>query len=99
MSFKQVPKMDKRFWADEKCNSCEICYKVCPDGNIEMKNEKPSWLHRCEQCLACIQWCPQEAIQYGKKTVKYQRYHHPEVTLKNMLEQASGSGMSKFKPL
>ncbi|MBM4276739.1 MAG: 4Fe-4S dicluster domain-containing protein [Deltaproteobacteria bacterium] len=91
MSFRQVPKMDKKFWTDDKCNGCEICFKVCPAENIEMKNEKPSWLHQCEQCLACIQWCPQEAIQYGKKTVKYRRYHHPEVTLQNMLEQANAS--------
>jgi hypothetical protein len=35
-----------------------------------------------------LQWCPQEAIQYGEKTVRYQRYHHPEVILKDMLEQA-----------
>ncbi len=87
-SFRHVPKMDKKFWVDDKCNGCEICFKVCPAKNIEMKDEKPSWLHRCEQCLACIQWCPQEAIQYGKKTATYHRYHHPEVTLKDMLEQA-----------
>jgi hypothetical protein len=37
--------------------------------------------------MACIQWCPQEAIQYGKKTVKYPRYHHPEVVLEDMLER------------
>jgi len=64
-----------------------------------MKNDKPSWIHQCEQCLACIQWCPQEAIQYGKKTVRYQRYHHPEITLKNMLEQASRGEINGFKPL
>lgn len=92
MSFRHVPKMDKKFWVDAKCNGCEVCLKVCPAKNIEMKNEKPSWLHRCEQCLACIQWCPQEAIQYGKKTATYQRYHHPEVTLKEMLEQAKTLG-------
>jgi len=88
MSIQQVCKMDKKFWVDDNCNRCETCFNICPAGNIEMINEKPSWLHRCEQCLACIQWCPQEAIQYGKKTVKYQRYHHPEVTLEDMLEQA-----------
>ena len=91
MSFRQVPKMDRNFWVDDKCNSCGICSKVCPANNIEMVNEKPAWLHRCEQCFACIQWCPQEAIQHGKKTPKYQRYHHPEVTLKDMLEQAKTS--------
>ena len=91
MSFRSVHKLDKKFWVDDKCNSCGICFKVCPAGNIEMINEKPSWLHQCEQCLTCIQWCPQEAIQYGGKTFKYQRYHHPEVTLKDMLEQTKNN--------
>jgi ferredoxin len=91
MSFRQVHKMDKNFWVDDKCNSCGICSKVCPADNIETVNEKPVWLHRCEQCLACIQWCPQEAIQHGKKTPKYQRYHHPQVTLNDILGQAETS--------
>jgi formate hydrogenlyase subunit 6/NADH:ubiquinone oxidoreductase subunit I len=91
LSLRQVSKMDKKFWVDDKCNSCGICTKVCPAGNIEMINEKPEWLHRCEQCFACLQWCPQEAIQCGKKTVKYLRYHHPEVILKDMLEQAEAN--------
>ncbi len=88
LSFRQVRKMDKKFLADEKCNSCGICARVCPAANIEMIKKKPAWLHRCEQCLACLQWCPQEAIQYGEKTAPYQRYHHPEIILKDMLEQA-----------
>jgi ferredoxin len=91
MSFQSVHKMDKKFWMDDKCNGCGICLSVCPAGNIEMTGEKPSWLHRCEQCLACLQWCPQEAIQHGKNTVKYPRYHHPEVTLKDLLEQAKAN--------
>jgi len=88
MSFQKVRTMDKKFRADEKCNSCGICSQVCPAANIEMTKGKPAWLHRCEQCLACLQWCPQEAIQYGDKTTRYQRYHHPEIILKDMLEQA-----------
>jgi ferredoxin len=91
MSFRSVHKLDKNFWVDNKCNSCGICLKVCPASNIEMINERLAWLHRCEQCLACLQWCPQEAIQYGKKTVNYQRYHHPEVILEDMLEQAKAN--------
>ena len=50
--------------------------------------DRPAWLRHCEQCLACIQWCPQEAIQFGKKTPHYKRYHHPEVTLQDMLAAA-----------
>ena len=85
MTRKQVPKMDKDFWCDDKCNACEICVRICPAGNIEMKKGKPAWKHHCEQCLACIQWCPRESIQFGKKTPAYERYHHPEITLKDML--------------
>jgi ferredoxin len=91
VSYRHVQKMDKNFWADEKCNHCGICSKICPANNIEMIDEKPVWLHRCEQCFACLQWCPQEAIQYGEKTAQYPRYRHPEVTLEDMLEQTKAS--------
>lgn len=85
MTYNMIPKMDKDFWVDEKCNGCSICEKTCPVDNIVMKSETPEWLHNCEQCLACLQWCPKEAIQYGKKTPEYNRYHHPEVTLKDII--------------
>jgi Pyruvate/2-oxoacid:ferredoxin oxidoreductase delta subunit len=91
MSFRQVRTMDKKFWADDKCNSCGVCSQVCPAANIEMNNGRPAWLHQCEQCLACLQWCPQEAIQYGEKTARYPRYHHPEIILKDLLEQAKAN--------
>jgi ferredoxin len=86
MSFSQIPKMDRHFWVDEKCNECAICSKVCPSENITIQGGKPAWNHRCEQCLACLQWCPKEAIQYGKKTPRYERYHHPEVQVKDVLK-------------
>jgi len=85
-SFSHVPKMDKKFWVDDKCNACEICYRVCPAGNITMREGKPVWNHRCEQCFTCLQWCPQEAIQYGKRTPEYERYHHPEISLQDILK-------------
>jgi ferredoxin len=85
MSFSAMPRMDRSFWVDEKCNACAVCASVCPVGNIVMEAERPTWQHHCEQCLACLQWCPREAIQYGKKTAAYERYHHPEVKLKDMM--------------
>jgi len=84
-SFSYVPRVDKPFFADEKCTDCGICEKICPAQNITVVDGKPSWKHHCEQCFACIQWCPEEAIQYGKGTAKKKRYHHPEITLKDML--------------
>jgi ferredoxin len=85
MSFARVPKMDTGFWVDVKCNGCGICAKVCPVPNIALVDGKPIWNHGCLQCLACLQWCPKEAIQCSKKTPAYERYHHPEVQLKDML--------------
>lgn len=86
LSFPQVPKLDRDFWVDEKCNQCDICCKVCPADNITIVDGKPVWQHHCEQCFACMQWCPKLAIQYGKKTSAYTRYHHPEVQLKDILK-------------
>lgn len=87
LSFSKVAELDKNFWVNEKCNSCGICEKICPAKNITLSSEKnsPLWHQHCEQCLACIQWCPQKAIEYGKKTPAYERYHQREITLKRML--------------
>ncbi|PKN06196.1 MAG: 4Fe-4S ferredoxin, partial [Deltaproteobacteria bacterium HGW-Deltaproteobacteria-7] len=89
-SLPYVARMDKSFLADEKCNSCGICEKICPARNIRIVSGKPVWQHRCEQCFACIQWCPEEAIQYGKNTITKKRYHHPDISLKDMLACAPG---------
>lgn len=85
MSFNKVPGFDKSFHVDDTCNSCGICAKVCPAKNIDIADGKPVWNHRCEQCLACIQWCPRKAIQYGKKTHLYERYHNPDVKVSDII--------------
>jgi ferredoxin len=85
LSFPNVPNMDKSFLVDGKCTSCGICEKICPAQNIVITDGKPEWQHHCEQCLACIQWCPEEAIQYGRSTTSRKRYHHPEIKLSDML--------------
>jgi ferredoxin len=78
---------DKDFYVTEKCNSCGICVKICPVGNIELKDGKPVWNHHCEQCLACIQWCPMEAIQHGDKTIKRKRYTHPDIKAEELMNR------------
>jgi ferredoxin len=76
---------DRSFRVNDRCNSCEICRKVCPVENIEMREGRPVWLHRCEQCMACLQWCPTEAIQFGRVTERRRRYHHPAVTARDLM--------------
>ncbi len=75
----KIPVLDKDFWADDKCTACGICAKVCPANNINIADGKPRWLHKCEQCFACLHWCPVEAVQYGKSTSGRKRYRHPDI--------------------
>ncbi len=85
----KIAAMDTSFFADEKCTSCGKCAKICPAGNILITDGKPVWRHRCEQCFACLQWCPEEAIQYGKNTKTKKRYHHPEISLNDIMASSS----------
>jgi ferredoxin/flavodoxin len=78
---------DKNFWTDDKCNGCGICSKVCPANNIIYENSKPKWCSSCEQCLACMHWCPNKAIQYKKGTIKRDRYHHPEIKISELFNK------------
>ncbi len=65
---------DKKFYAEDTCNGCGICAKKCPLGNIEMVDGKPQWNGNCTHCMACIAYCPTEAIEYGKISKGKRRY-------------------------
>lgn len=75
---RQFPTLDMNFTANEKCNGCGTCEKICPVRNIDLNERKPRWHGNCEHCMACIQWCPMEAIQYSAKTIGRKRYRHPD---------------------
>ncbi|MGD2246984.1 MAG: EFR1 family ferrodoxin [Candidatus Methanofastidiosia archaeon] len=77
---------DKTFSTNEKCNGCGGCAEVCPVSNIEIVDDNPVWLHHCENCLACYNWCPQKAIE-SEIPEKGYYYHHPEVTVSDMIKQ------------
>ncbi len=84
---KNFPNKDMGYNTSENCSGCGICASVCPVKNIIIKDKKPEFLHKCEQCMACIQWCPEKALNYKNKTQTRGRYHHPEITLNDMLLQ------------
>ena len=68
----------KPFTMSDACISCAKCEKVCPLGNIQIVNGKPSWGIHCTHCMACICYCPTEAIEYGKRSQGKIRYRCPE---------------------
>jgi ferredoxin len=82
-----IPLSAKGFWATDSCNECGKCALVCPVANIELRDGKPVWLEHCQHCMACLQWCPAEAIQYKKSTLGKKRYHHPQVTQEAIMRQ------------
>ncbi|MGL6198937.1 MAG: EFR1 family ferrodoxin [Lachnospiraceae bacterium] len=68
---------DSKFAAGNSCNGCATCKKVCAVENIVMENGKPKFLHNCQRCMACIQFCPKNAILVKEKQIKRNKYHHP----------------------
>lgn len=68
----------KKFYSTEACISCGKCVKVCPLNNVRLKNGKPVWGKDCTHCMACINKCPAEAIEYGKHSKGLHRYVFPK---------------------
>jgi ferredoxin len=50
----------------EACTSCGWCAKACPCGNIAMKDTKPVFAVKCNQCMRCVYGCPSKAIKAGR---------------------------------
>ncbi len=73
------------FYATDKCNGCGICEKVCTCKSIKV-DERPKWGKECNQCLACLHFCPTKAIQYGKGTEKKGRYTNPNISISEISE-------------
>ena len=65
----------KSFTVSSACIGCSRCAQRCPTNNITLQNGKPVWGQDCTHCMACICYCPAEAIEYGKKSLGKPRYH------------------------
>ncbi len=83
--YQGISEWDEQFAVSGKCTGCGRCASVCPVGNIKMADQNPTWQHHCERCLACLQWCPCEAIEYGKKTIGRRRYRNPNVKVEDII--------------
>ncbi len=79
-----IPSQDKKFRVKDTCVGCGICQQICPAGNIKLVNQSPVWLHACEQCGACFNWCPEEAIVATNLAAR-KRSRIPDVELRQMI--------------
>lgn len=83
--FKFKYRVHKKFWVTTACNLCGICARICPENNITIGSDSVLWGNHCQMCFACIHWCPQQAIQNGANTINRKRYHHPDITVNDMI--------------
>jgi len=52
-----------------------------------MTDNRPVWLHRCENCLACYNRCPTKAIRGGIASKGYY-YRHPNIGITETMKQS-----------
>lgn len=74
--FKRYAMNTKKFHATDDCTACGLCAEICNTNNISVEG-KPFWGNHCVQCFACINRCPESAIQYGNHTQAKGRYVNP----------------------
>lgn len=74
-----VMKSEKYFTVTDACIDCGICTYVCPRGNYSLTSTGVKTQGDCESCFACIQNCPQRAIQF----IKHNDGTFPDGTEKN----------------
>lgn len=85
------------FYYDSKCTGCGMCEMVCLAQKVRMIAGRPVWQEKvkCHGCFACLNYCPEIAVQvkntwYLKScTPQNGRYHHPQITARDIAGQKS----------
>lgn len=55
------------------CTGCGICRRVCPKLAVKIECGKAAINEKCVECLTCIEYCPEKAIDYAE--AKLQAIH------------------------
>ncbi|MBN1498633.1 MAG: hypothetical protein JW982_00630 [Spirochaetes bacterium] len=48
---------------------------------------RPVWGENCDDCRACLNYCPKGSINISGKTIGRKRYHHPAVSASKISKQ------------
>jgi Pyruvate/2-oxoacid:ferredoxin oxidoreductase delta subunit len=82
----------RMFRTDDTCDSCKLCSKICSTSSIKMVDNKPKWQKTCEQCMRCVNYCPNHAIyQKGEGSVKNRNIYY-EPTFKPLITEKHEPG-------
>ena len=77
--FNKYQMSPEHFHVTDACVGCKRCEKSCPVENVSIVADKPVWGKNCTSCLACYHVCPQQAVQYGKRTRNKGQYFNPNI--------------------
>ena len=49
----------------EYCKQCNLCIKLCPFNNMEMKDNVPVLKdpEKCKKCKICEKYCPEWGLE------------------------------------
>ncbi|MDR0382364.1 MAG: EFR1 family ferrodoxin [Spirochaetaceae bacterium] len=75
----------KGFRLGVECNGCGLCARLCPGRAIIMEKGKPVFSEGCEQCQACLNWCPRQSISFLRLRSGTKRYRHPGIKVEELL--------------
>ena len=76
--------MGKEYTVSDACDECGLCAKLCVAGNIAVTDNGVCFGDKCDFCLACLQWCPNQAINFKQETVGRMRYTNPNVAAEDL---------------
>ncbi len=60
--------LGKIFFASPRCTGCGQCARTCPNGSIRMigwRRKRPYWSMTCQNCMRCMAYCPERAVEAG----------------------------------
>jgi len=76
---------DTDFSVDGDCIGCGTCEGVCQSGNIKLNDGIPVFRHNCQRCMACIHYCPKNAIGFKGKKLDKPRHFHPDFPAEELI--------------
>ena len=77
-------KSARKYTINNNCNKCGICVKICPTGNVNIK-DNIIFYDLCEVCYACIHNCPQNAIHL-KNEKSGARFRNENININEIIQ-------------